>query len=119
MTTKEGESVSPFIKNRDGDLKTNEYLKETDNIIIKRLIMEINNKELVAQEDGIKKWNRLWVLQMSLRGDVAHFCEYAVRAKALESEYDAKQADEYLKAIEDSILRYREGRPQSFEEEKE
>ena len=76
--------------------------------------------ENIAQENGKKepKWGRLWTLQMCLRHDIVHFMEYAIRAEALKSEYDVERAEDYLGIMEDSILRYREGRSQEFEEAK-
>jgi len=64
------------------------------------------------------KYNRLWVLQLVLRGDVANFVESAIKAEALKSDYDVGQAEEYLEKIEDSIARYKNGRPQKFSEVK-
>ena len=77
------------------------------------------NNENISQENGKKepKWRRLWALQLTLNLDLSHLTEDAVRADALGSEFYAKEAEEYLAMVEDDIARYREGRPQGFQED--
>ena len=63
-------------------------------------------------------WYEIWSLQISIRRIFSYFSEDAIRAHALKSTFYVEEAEVYLAKIEDSIRRYREGRPQAFDEEK-
>ena len=73
---------------------------------------------IAQEENGIEEpeWDRLWTLQMCLRDQIEPFSEYAIRADALKSDTYVSWAKKSLGKIEDTILRYREGRPQVFQE---
>jgi len=107
------------------DSRADDYLKETDDIIMKCMeeVKMGNKKEtkgepMPSKNGEEKEWDRLWALQLCLHDHIGDLTEYAIRADALKSDTYVSWAKKSLEKIEDIILRYREGRPQVFQEAK-
>ena len=68
------------------------------------------------EEESVPRWNAIRHLEIALKIDFLSFIEDAAVANALKSAYYVLEAEAKLANIEDCIKRYRERRPQSFEE---
>ncbi len=63
-----------------------------------------------------QKADRLWNCYNGMALDFLHFSEHANRAIASPYYGYIEEAEKALTEIEDAIKRYREGRPQAYEE---
>jgi len=77
--------------------------------------------EPITQENGNDETegDRLYELYLGLQGHMERFSEYAIRAESMECDTYITWARRYIEKIEDDLIRYREGRPQVFQEAKE
>ena len=69
------------------------------------------------EEKSVPRWNTIRSLEIALKIDFLSFIEDAAAAHATESDFYVLEAETKLANIEDCIKRYRERRPQRFEEE--
>jgi len=69
------------------------------------------------EEISVPRWDAIRNLEIALKIDFLNFVEDAAAAHATESDFYVLEAETKLANIEDCIKRYRERRPQRFEEE--
>jgi hypothetical protein len=63
-----------------------------------------------------QKADRLWDCYNAMALDFLNFANHANKAQAVANYGYVKEAEKYLARLEEAIKRYREGRPQSYQE---
>lgn len=77
----------------------------------------MTTKETTTEVSLEKKARGLWALGNEMGTEILNFIRYAERADTIHpSKTYTELAENSLAHIEDAIKRYREGRPQSYEE---